>query len=122
MPLIQGGPPEWVWERTPDHEVDFGHLRLGAGPISAQVPVEIRAPRGVRPPSVQVAEGPLTVDLAVARVLGVAGAPEVADAVTRSLKDSNERPVGSKRRGAWVALLVRQAGILHPEDLAVERE
>ena len=32
MPLIQGGPPEWVWERT-------------AGPVRCEV-VPVRAPDG----------------------------------------------------------------------------
>jgi S-DNA-T family DNA segregation ATPase FtsK/SpoIIIE len=71
-----------LWERSPG-DVDFLQLRVGTG--SAEGRVEWLGPVPSDPPSVKIADVPLTLDLPGAGVVGIAGTADDVEDLVRSI-------------------------------------
>jgi len=75
MPLIQGGPPEWIWERTPD-KVRWELILGGDGEQNSKY--ELRVQCGLEIMRLQFFRPEEISDLAAALINGLKG----ADALT----------------------------------------
>ena len=71
MPLIQGGPPEWIWERTPD-KVRWELILGGDGEQNSKY--ELRVQCGLEIMRLQFFRPEEISDLAAALINGLKGA------------------------------------------------